>query len=66
MAGIERAHFYEIAESRRILLENELKIARQVQAGLMPDEMPDIPGFGFASAWHPAREVAGTFTTSFP
>jgi sigma-B regulation protein RsbU (phosphoserine phosphatase) len=32
----------------------------------MPREMPDIPGFGLAGAWHPAREVAGDFYDIFP
>lgn len=59
--ALERAYFYEVAEARRIDLENELQIAREVQAGLMPREMPDIPGYGLAGAWHPAREVAGDF-----
>ena len=66
VAALERANFYEIAERRRILLENELTIAREVQAGLMPREMPDIPGFNLAVAWHPAREVAGDFYDIFP
>jgi serine phosphatase RsbU (regulator of sigma subunit) len=64
--ALERAHFYEVAEARRIHLENELRVAREVQAGLMPHEMPDIPGFGLAGAWHPAREVAGDFYDIFP
>jgi serine phosphatase RsbU (regulator of sigma subunit) len=66
VAALERAHFYEIAERRRILLENQLKIAQKVQAGLMPLKMPDIPGFELASAWHPALEVAGDFFDFFP
>ena len=66
VVALERAHFYEVAESRRILLENELQLAREVQASLMPHEMPDIPGFGLASAWRPAREVAGDFYDIFP
>ncbi len=64
-AAIERAHFYEVAENRRILLENELQIARDVQEGLMPDEIPEIPGFGLAFAWSPAREMAGDFYNVF-
>lgn len=64
--ALERAHFYEIAEARRIRLENELMVARKVQAGLMPGKMPDIPGFGLASAWRPAREVSGDFFDIFP
>jgi phosphoserine phosphatase RsbU/P len=66
VVALERAQFYEVAEAQRIRLENELQVARQVQAGLMPREMPDIPGFGIAGAWHPAREVAGDFYDIFP
>jgi len=63
---LERAHFYEIAEARRVSLEKEMQVAREVQAGLMPREMPDIPGFDLAGAWHPALEVAGDFYDVFP
>ncbi|MEJ2263976.1 MAG: SpoIIE family protein phosphatase [Anaerolineales bacterium] len=66
VVALERAHFYEVAEARHIHLENELKVAREVQAGLMPRELPEIPGFGLASAWRPAREVAGDFYDIFP
>jgi serine phosphatase RsbU (regulator of sigma subunit) len=66
VVALERAHFYEVAEARRIRLENELKIAREVQVGLMPRDMPEIPGFSLAGAWHPAREVAGDFYDIFP
>jgi len=64
--ALERAYFYEVAEARRIQLQNELLVARKVQAGLMPQAMPDISGFGLAGAWHPAREVAGDFYDIFP
>ncbi|MFH1186217.1 MAG: GAF domain-containing SpoIIE family protein phosphatase [Chloroflexota bacterium] len=63
--AVERAHFFELAEARRIHLEGELQIAHEVQAGLIPHKMPDIPGFGLAGAWHPAREVAGDFYDIF-
>jgi serine phosphatase RsbU (regulator of sigma subunit) len=66
VVALERAHFYEIAEARRIRLDNELMAAREVQKGLMPREMPDIPGFGLAGAWWPALEVAGDFYDIFP
>jgi len=32
----------------------------------MAREMPDIPGFALAGAWHPARAVAGDFYDIFP
>jgi len=63
---LERTHFYEVAETRRILLENELTVAREVQAGLMLHQMREIPGFGLAHIWRPAREVAGDFYDVFP
>jgi serine phosphatase RsbU (regulator of sigma subunit) len=66
VVALERAHFYEVAEARRIRLEDELLVAQKVQAGLMPREMPDIPGFGLAGAWHPSREVGGDFYDIFP
>jgi len=66
VVAIERAHFYEIAEARRILFENELMVAREVQTELMPRELPDIPGFHLAGAWHPARQVAGDLYKIFP
>ncbi len=66
VAALERAYFYEVAEARRIRLEKELQVAREVQAGLVPREMPDLPGFSLAGAWHPAREVGGDFYDIFP
>jgi phosphoserine phosphatase RsbU/P len=66
VVALERAHFYEVADAQRIRLEKELKVAREVQAGLMPREMPNIPGFSLASIWRPAREVAGDFFDIFP
>ncbi|HLE52042.1 MAG TPA: SpoIIE family protein phosphatase [Anaerolineales bacterium] len=66
VVALERAHFYEVAEARRTRLENELQVAREIQAGLMAREMPDIPGFGLAGAWRPARAVAGDFYDIFP
>lgn len=66
VVALERAHFYDAAEARRITLENELQVARQVQAGLLPGRLPNIPGFNLACAWHPAREVSGDFYDVFP
>ena len=66
VVAMERAHFFEIAEARRLHLEKELEVAHNVQAGLIPRIMPDVPGFGLAGAWRPAREVAGDFYDIFP
>jgi serine phosphatase RsbU (regulator of sigma subunit) len=66
VVALERTHFYEVAVAQRNRLEKELQVARDVQAGLMPREMPRIPGFGLAGAWHPAVEVAGDFYKILP
>lgn len=42
-------------------LEHELRMARNVQAGLLPRSTPDIAGWEFAARWHPARQVSGDF-----
>lgn len=62
---LERAEFYEVAEARRIELEKELQIAREVQESLMARDMPAIPGFELAAAWRPAKEIAGDFYDVF-
>ena len=62
----ERKRAYEVAEGRRIDLERELLVAHDVQASLIPRDMPDVPGFGLAGAWIPANEVAGDFYDIFP
>ena len=64
VVALERTDFYEVAEARRILLENELEVAREVQRGLMLHQMPEIPGFGLAHAWRPRARLPGTSTTS--
>jgi sigma-B regulation protein RsbU (phosphoserine phosphatase) len=62
----ERMRAYEVAEAERIVLERELQVAHDVQASLIPREMPEIPGFSLAGAWIPASEVAGDFYDTFP
>lgn len=49
--------------------ERELKLefdeAREIQRGLMPLRMPQLPGFSLATAWQPAHEVSGDFLSAF-
>ncbi len=58
--AIENARLYAIAVDRG-RLERELQMAREVQANLIPRETPVLPGWEFAAAWRPAREVSGDF-----
>jgi serine phosphatase RsbU (regulator of sigma subunit) len=42
-------------------IENEMKSAREVQRVMIPEAIPQVPGFAIHGAYHPAREVGGDF-----
>ena len=63
--ALERARLYDLAETQRIRLEQELEMARAVQKSLLPTQTPSIPGFTLVADWRPAREVAGDFYDFF-
>ncbi|GAB4127466.1 MAG: SpoIIE family protein phosphatase [Roseiflexaceae bacterium] len=42
-------------------LEEELQVARGVQTALLPDQVPNIPGWQAAAEWRSARIVGGDF-----
>jgi serine phosphatase RsbU (regulator of sigma subunit) len=64
--ALERAHLYDSAEEQLDHLERELQVAHDVQASLLPRELPGIPGFHLAASWNAARQVAGDFYDIFP
>jgi sigma-B regulation protein RsbU (phosphoserine phosphatase) len=41
--------------------EAELKAAHEIQAHLLPSEIPRVPGFQVSCAWQPARSVGGDY-----
>lgn len=51
---------------RQGALEQELKSAREVQQVLIPDSLPELPGFAVTSAYRPASEVGGDFFQIIP
>jgi sigma-B regulation protein RsbU (phosphoserine phosphatase) len=53
-------HLYKEA-AERDKLEQELNFAREIQASLIPNGRPDIPGCSVASFWTAARQVSGDF-----
>lgn len=58
--AIENARLYQMAiEKGR--LDRELQLAREMQTSFLPQEVPQLPGWEFASRWQPAREVAGDY-----
>jgi phosphoserine phosphatase RsbU/P len=65
-AGItlENARLYGVAVEKG-RLEHELKLAREIQQGLLPRRMPQIPGYEVCAIWQSAREMAGDFYDAF-
>lgn len=58
-------HLYKEA-AERDRLEQELNVAREIQASLIPNGSPDIPGCEVASFWQAARQVSGDFYDFIP
>lgn len=58
--AVEIARLHQVAVEKA-RLEQELQTARQVQAGLLPTQMPRVAGWQFAADWRPALEVAGDY-----
>ena len=42
-------------------MEDELKIAREIQKGLLPSQLPDVPGFEIAAANFSSKQVGGDY-----
>jgi serine phosphatase RsbU (regulator of sigma subunit) len=66
-AGItlENARLYGVAVEKG-RLEHELNLAREIQQGLLPRRMPQLPGYEVKAIWQAAREMAGDFYDAFP
>lgn len=68
-AGLARIE-QEQAELRRqkkfLLYERELQIGRDIQAGFLPDALPQPAGWEVVGHFQPAREVAGDFYDALP
>jgi len=64
-SALERAHLYDQKASHLSRMENELKMARQVQVSLLPDRLPHIPGIDLAAFWQPSLEVSGDYYNIF-
>jgi len=53
-------NFYD-SERERERLKGELEIARRIQLGTLPEELPPFPGLDVSAASLPAAEVGGDF-----
>ncbi len=60
------ARYVQESARRHSALAQELQSARELQRVLIPDELPNLPGFAFTSAYRPAQEVGGDFFQVIP
>ncbi len=52
--------------STRQRLEQELKVARDIQTSFLPADCPEAPGWQLAAFWRAARQVGGDFYDFIP
>jgi len=57
---IENARLYE-EEQTLIRMEEDLRVAYEIQVNLLPESNPDIPGYDVAGLSIPARKVGGDY-----
>lgn len=62
--AIDNARLYEVAVEKG-RMEKELQMAKEIQRGWLPQNLPHIPGYDLAGDWRSAREVAGDFYDCF-
>jgi phosphoserine phosphatase RsbU/P len=63
--AIENARLYQLAVEKG-RLDRELQLAREVQASLLPHQIPEVSGWEFAATWLPARQVSGDYYDFVP
>jgi sigma-B regulation protein RsbU (phosphoserine phosphatase) len=65
MTSLENARLFEDAlEKQR--LEEELNLARSIQQGLFPEQMPDVEGYEIVGSNTPSRQVGGDYYDVIP
>jgi sigma-B regulation protein RsbU (phosphoserine phosphatase) len=58
--AIENARLYQVAVEKG-RMEQELRMAREIQRSLLPARIPRLAGYELAADWQAAHEVAGDF-----
>jgi serine phosphatase RsbU (regulator of sigma subunit) len=63
--ALENARLWEQEKLYRKALEREFEIGREIQAGFLPDSLPQPQGWEIAASLKSAREVTGDFYDAF-
>ena len=63
--ALETARLREKEQMYLMALEHEFEIGREIQAGFLPNILPQPEGWEIAASLQPAREVAGDFYDVF-
>jgi serine phosphatase RsbU (regulator of sigma subunit) len=58
--AIQQAQLHEQALVQKEL-ERDMKLAREVQHGFLPDKRPDLPGYEFSDYYQPTADVGGDY-----
>ena len=67
LAIVYAVYDYTTEESRRRNeLAQEIRNAQELQQVLVPEALPDLPGFALTSSYRPAQEVGGDFFQVVP
>jgi sigma-B regulation protein RsbU (phosphoserine phosphatase) len=64
-SSLEKKHLRDLQQLYLQGLERELDIAREIQMGFLPSELPQADGWEMAAYFKSAREVAGDFYDAF-
>ncbi|HEY3311802.1 MAG TPA: SpoIIE family protein phosphatase [Anaerolineales bacterium] len=65
-SSLEKKRLRDLQQLYLKSLERELDIAREIQKGFLPSELPRVVGWEIAAYFKAAREVAGDFYDAFP
>jgi sigma-B regulation protein RsbU (phosphoserine phosphatase) len=63
--NVELQRSVELGTAQLELQEQEMQRAREIQQSLLPNEIPQLPGFEVAGIWRPARAVSGDYYDVF-
>ncbi len=64
-SSLEKKRLHDLEQIYLRGLERELDIAREIQEGFLPAELPQVPGWELGAYFKAARETAGDFYDAF-